>query len=47
MATNDGQPEDRWQTIRAIWRDSRFVYQLMGSAVLVGLAGARRKRREI
>jgi hypothetical protein len=31
------QAEDRWQTIRTIWRDEKFLYQLLGGAALVGL----------
>ena len=36
MATNE-QPEDRWETIKKLWHDEKFVYQILGGLVLVGI----------
>lgn len=36
MATNK-QPEDRWETVKQLWRDEKFVYQVLGGLMLVGI----------
>ena len=36
MATNE-LPPDRWETAEKLWRDERFVYQILGGLVLVGI----------